>query len=232
MREYFIDIPTIIIGIIIYIIIFILTILEYLIKKELILIFFLAEIIGLIYDGTIILLGFSMSDNVLLFFNKLRFILHGFLVPLLILFSGYALNLEGRKKLYNSIVSLLLSIIGIIVGIVTKLEIVNSILKRCTFSRDESKFVKIIFSLMNIGCVIYMIVAGIILYVKRRDYLFFLSGFCMFIFSAIGPATGNSDLNYLLSMYGEVLMIIFLYLFFKKNELFNSNNYEVQNKIK
>ena len=45
----------------------------------------------------------------------------------------------------------------------------------------------------------------------------------MFIFSAIGPATRNSDLNYLLSMYGEVLMVIFLYLFFHKKEHLKSN---------
>ena len=39
----------------------------------------------------------------------------------------------------------------------------------------------------------------------------------MLLFSAIGPAVGMSELNYILSIYGEILMIIFLYLFFKKN---------------
>ena len=43
----------------------------------------------------------------------------------------------------------------------------------------------------------------------------------MLIFSAIGPATGNSDLDYLLNMYGEILMIIFLYIFLKKKESLN-----------
>ena len=95
MREYFLDIPTILIAIIIYIYIIKLTIEEFLLKKQIILIVFIIEILGLIYDGVIILLGFSMSDSVLLFFNKLRFIFHGILVPLLITFSGYALNLKG-----------------------------------------------------------------------------------------------------------------------------------------
>ena len=98
MREYFLDIPSFIIGLIIYIIISKLSISEYLIKKDLILIFFLVDIFGSIYDQIIILLGFSMSDSILLFFNRLRFILHGLFVPLLILYSGYALNLEGKKK--------------------------------------------------------------------------------------------------------------------------------------
>ena len=55
-------------------------------------------------------------------------------------------------------------------------------------------------------------------YIKKKDYLFFLSGFFMLIFSAIGPATGNSYLNYLLSIYGGVLMVTFLYLFSIKNK--------------
>ena len=54
MREYFLDIPTILIAIITYIYIIKLTIEEYLLKKEIILIAFIIEILGLIYDGVII----------------------------------------------------------------------------------------------------------------------------------------------------------------------------------
>ena len=40
----------------------------------------------------------------------------------------------------------------------------------------------------------------------------FLSGFLMFAFSALGPATGNSEYIFYISMYGELLMVIFLIL--------------------
>ena len=73
----------------------------------------------------------------------------------------------------NYIITCILSIIGIIVGIITKLEIEEEILKRCTFSKEESKLVKIIFTFMNIGCVVYMTIVGIILYMKERNYSFF-----------------------------------------------------------
>ena len=233
MREYLLDIPTIIIAICIYIIISKLTISAFLLKKEIILILLLIEIIGLIYDGIIILLGFSMSDNVLRFFNRLRFIFHGLLVPLLVVFCGYALNLSEMKFYINLIIAVILSILGVILGIIANLEInEGELIKRCTFSKDDSRTVKMLFTLMNIGCVIYMIVVGIILYVKNKDYLFFLSGFFMFVFSAIGPATGNSDLNYLLSMYGEVLMIIFLYLFFRKKEHLKNKQIEDEDENK
>jgi hypothetical protein len=35
----------------------------------------------------------------------------------------------------------------------------------------------------------------------------------MFAFSALGPATGNTDLIFFISMFGEILMVLFLYLY-------------------
>jgi hypothetical protein len=35
----------------------------------------------------------------------------------------------------------------------------------------------------------------------------------MFAFSALGPATGNMDLIFFISMIGEVLMVLFFYLY-------------------
>lgn len=229
MREYFLDIPSIIIGIIIYNIISKLTISYYLNNKDIILIFFLIEIFGLIYDGAIILLGFLMSGGVLLFFNRLRFILHGILVPLLILFSAYALKSTGRAFSAQLIILIILSIIGMIAGIIAKLKLVeDAVLKRYTFNEDKTSLIMIIFNVMNIGSVLYMIVVGVLLLIRSKEYYFFLAGIFMLIFSAIGPAIGKIELNYLLSMYGEVLMVVFLYLFFKNNgeENINLNHLE------
>ena len=229
MREYFLDIPSIIIGIIIYSIISKLTISYYLNTKDIILIFFLIEIFGLIYDGAIILLGFLMSGGILLFFNRLRFILHGILVPLLILFSAYALKSTGRAFSAQLIILIILSIIGMIAGIIAKLKLVeDAVLKRYTFNEDKTSLIMIIFNVMNIGSVLYMIVVGVLLLIRSKEYYFFLAGIFMLIFSAIGPAIGKIELNYLLSMYGEVLMVVFLYLFFKNNgeENINLNHLE------
>ena len=98
-----------------------------------------------------------MSDNVLRFFNRLRFIFHGF--PLINIFCGYALNLKEIKFYINLIITIVLSIVGVIVGIIAKLEIdEGEVLKRCIFSEDQSKWKKIIFTIINIICVIYMII--------------------------------------------------------------------------
>ena len=53
----------------------------------------------------------------------------------------------------------------------------------------------------------------------------------MLIFSAIGPVVKNPDINYLLSMYGEVLMVIFLYLYFRKidvEKIGKKKNFEIE----
>ena len=89
-------------------------------------------------------------------------------------------------------------------------------LKRCGMHGDTPSWVNPIDTVMNIGSVIYMIIASIILLVIKREFFYFLAGLIMLIFSAIGPASGNSDLNFLLSVYGEILMMIFLFVFFKK----------------
>ena len=140
----------------------------------------------------------------------------------MILFCGYALDASGKTYYINLFINIILSIIGTIVGIISKIKIVEgSVLKRYTLSIDVSKIELLIFTLINIGCVIYMIIVGVILFIKKKDYYFFLSGFFMFFFSAIGPLTKNSHLNYLLSTYGEILLVIFLYMFFRKQVRLN-----------
>ena len=217
MREYLLDLPSFIISLTIYIFISKLTIQKYFQTRDYILIIFLILELGLIYDIIIILLGFLMPNDLLLFFNKLRFILHGILVPSLILFCGYALNASGKFYYGHLFFNIILTITGLILGIITKLTIVEgSLIKRCIFSKDNSLIIILIFSFINIICVIYMIIVGIILFINKREKFFLLSGIFMFLFSAIGPTIGKTYLNYLFSMYGEILMVIFLYLFFRK----------------
>ena len=63
-----------------------------------------------------------------------------------------------------------------IAGIITKLKIVEDvILKRCTFDEEMTSFIMISFNVMNIGSVLYMIVIGVLLLIRRKQYFFFLA---------------------------------------------------------
>ena len=53
-------------------------------------------------------------------------------------------------------------------------------------------------------------------YKKQKTPHLFLSGFLMFAFSALGPATGNFDHIFFITMIGEVLMVLFFWFYAKK----------------
>jgi len=74
----------------------------------------------------------------------------------------------------------------------------------------------LISSILSFGTVIPMMIVGIIVWIKQKTPHLFLSGFFMFVFSAIGPATGNADLIFYISMFGELLLVFFLYLYSKR----------------
>ena len=67
--------------------------------------------------------------------------------------------------------------------------------------------------ILSFGTVIPMMIAGVIVWIRQKTPLLFLSGFTMFLFSALGPATGNADLIFFISMFGELFMVLFLYLY-------------------
>jgi hypothetical protein len=68
-------------------------------------------------------------------------------------------------------------------------------------------------SLLSFGTVIPVMIIGIYIWIKQKNCHLFFSGFLMFAFSALGPATGNFDLIFFISMIGEVFMILFFYTF-------------------
>ena len=84
---------------------------------------------------------------------------------------------------------------------------------RLASGADTPKWADIISRVLSFGTVIPMMIAGIIVWIKEKTPHLFLSGFLMFAFSALGPATGNTDLIFFISMFGEILMVLFLYLY-------------------
>ena len=88
--------------------------------------------------------------------------------------------------------------------------------KRYASGEATPKWADLISQVLSFGTVIPMILAGIIVWIKQKNPHLFLSGFLMFAFSALGPATGNTDLIFFISMFGELLMVFFLWLCARK----------------
>ena len=173
--------------------------------------------IGLILDAAIIGLGTALPESTLTAISPARFIAHGLLIPLIFPIFAYALKLKKAVIIGVWVVTGLLMIGGVAQALATvleKREIAGVV--RLASGTDTPKWADIISRVLSFGTVIPMMIAGILVWIKQKNPHLFLSGFLMFVFSALGPATGNSDLIFFISMFGELLMVLFLYLYSRK----------------
>lgn len=172
---------------------------------------------GLFIDALGISLGSVLTGNVLTVVSRIRFISHGILIPLLLPICAYALVLNKTWMKAVWILTAILMIAGMAEAIATVFE-PDTIAGVTRFKAAASTpgWASAISKALSFGTVIPLMISGIIVWIKQNTPFLFLSGFSMFAFSALGPATGNSDLIFYISMFGEVLMVLFLYLYAEK----------------
>lgn len=170
--------------------------------------------LGLILDAAIIGLGSFLTPEALQTVSPVRFIAHGLLIPLLFPIMGYALNFKRFPMFIVWSFTLALMIAGVLQAVKTVLvpETIANV-TRMKAGEGTPKWAEAISRVLSFGTVIPMMIAGVIVWIKEKTPHLFLSGFFMFAFSALGPATGNTDLIFFISMFGEILMVLFLYLY-------------------
>ncbi|MBR5897505.1 MAG: hypothetical protein IKZ39_07810 [Lachnospiraceae bacterium] len=170
---------------------------------------------GLIIDALIMGLGAFLSANTVVAISPVRFIAHGLLIPLLFPICGYALKLKKPAMVCVWIFTVLLMAAGLAQALATKLELKEFAgVIRCASGEGTPFWADMISYGLSFGAVLPLLVAGIIVWIKNKKPYLFLSGFFMFAFSALGPATGNMDLIFFISLFGELLMVLFIYLTF------------------
>ena len=171
---------------------------------------------GLLFDGAIILLGRWLPDGLLKVLSMGRYLFHGVCMPLLLMISVYALGFNGKVvKVFWGIAALLMAL-GAAAGLMTRLDMVDFAgFVRCTGSDATPKWADSYLSVLSVAMVIPLILGGIWLMIQKKGPFLFLSGLFMFAFSALGPATGNIDLIFLIGMIGEALMVLFFLLYAK-----------------
>lgn len=175
---------------------------------------------GLFYDALIIALGSALGEGApFLFLSRLRFVFHGALIPLLFVICAYALNLNGAWKTVVWIFTCLLIVLGIAEGFAADLTVQHAAgVLRCTSGEGTPGWAKAVSGILSYGAVVPLIIAGLIVWIKQKTPSLFLAGFLMFAFSALGPATGNFDLIFFISMFGEVCMALFFLIYAKQKE--------------
>ena len=168
---------------------------------------------GLLFDGAVILLGRWLPEGLLRALSVGRYLFHGLCMPLLLMITVYALGGKGRVAEVFWVVAAVLMALGAVAGLLTKLNVVDFAgFVRCTGSDATPKWADSYLSVLSVAMVVPLILGGIWLMIKKKGPFLFLSGLCMFAFSALGPATGNTDLIFLIGMIGEALMVLFFLL--------------------
>ena len=216
MRDFLISICPVTIWIIVVLEVLIAALLFALGKKKKQPLAFWAGVLtmGLVLDAALIGLGTSLPADVLRAVSPVRFIAHGLLIPLLFPICGYALKLKKPAMTVIWILTVLLMIAGAAQAIVTKLELreLAGVL-RYAAGEGTPSWAEAVSRVLSFGTVIPLMIVGVIVWIKQKNPHLFLAGFFMFAFSALGPATGNTDLIFFISMFGELLMVLFLFLF-------------------
>lgn len=173
--------------------------------------------VGLILDAALIGLGTVLNPDVLRAVSPVRFIAHGLLIPLLLPICSYALRWKKPAMTAVWVVTILLMAAGVAQALCTVLEY-REIAGVIRFASAEATppWADAVSRVLSFGTVIPLMIAGVIVWAKQKTPHLFLSGLLMFAFSALGPATGNADLIFFISMFGELLMVLFLYLYARR----------------
>lgn len=174
---------------------------------------------GLFFDALGISLGTVLEGAALKIVSKLRFIFHGLLIPLLLPICAYALAFNKKGKIATWAVTVVLMGLGLAESLATDLEIAEiGGVTRYLAGENTPGWASKVSSILSFGTVLPLMAAGVATWVKNKRPELFLAGFFMFLFAALGPATGHFELIFFISMFGEILMVFFLFLFSKKAE--------------
>ena len=170
---------------------------------------------GLLYDAAVLCAGTMMpAGKVLETLSRGRFILHGACIPLLLPICAEALDFKKPLKTFIWVVTGALIVLGIADG-AAMVPIAQNVagVARYSYGEGSPDWARGISNLYTFGMIIPLILSGIAVWIKQNRTELFLSGALMFFFSAAGPATGNFDLIFYIGMFGEVCMILFLWLY-------------------
>ncbi len=172
---------------------------------------------GLFLDAFGISIGNVIGEGgLLLAISRVRFIAHGVLIPLLFPICGYALKWKKKAMLITWIVTIVVMIAGLAEAIATVLEPITfaGVLRYMSAKGQTPTWATIITLALSFGTVIPLIICGLIVWIKQKTPFLFLSGLGMFVFAAMGPAIDN-NLTFYITMFGEVLMVVFMFLYAK-----------------
>ena len=124
---------------------------------------------GLFYDAAILALGSVMQEGALLMgLSRMRYVLHGMLIPLIFALCAYALNAKGFWLKAIWVLTSVLMALGIADGCVRTIG-VETVAGVCRYaSVTAPAWAEIVNSLLTFGTVIPLMIVGIVVWIKQK----------------------------------------------------------------
>jgi len=169
---------------------------------------------GLVFDAYVMAFSRKIDFELLQSFSRARFIIHGLIVPLNFALCGYVLNWTKNKKAVMWLAIVIIMAGGAYAGYSKVLEMKHfaGILRYISAERSP-EWADRISSVVSMVSTVTVTVSGILVWKVQKSPAIFCAGFFMLVFSVIPPVTGNADLMFMISMFGEVLMVFFYWLY-------------------
>ena len=181
--------------------------------------------LGLFYDSLILASGCFLQYGTLFHhLSQLRYILHCVLIPLLFPICAYSMTENKTVIKVVWILSIIIMILGFAGGllVVTEPRTVGAI-RRYASSDLTGKFSSTLTSLLDTVPVFIIIGIGTYLWIRKKNPNMFFAGFFMLLFTLLGIFLGkdpsgdrSQSLMFYISMFGESLMVYFLWRFIRK----------------
>lgn len=184
-------------------------------KKKPIVACMLAVAIGLTFDAFVIALG-GIIDEVPIMFSRVRFIFHGIFIPFVLPICGYALKFKKFAMCIDWVITLILMGLGLAESLNVKLiEVAVGANIRYAAGPETPEWAMIISFGLSFGTLIPLVISSIIVRKREKDPFLFGGSLAMLFFASIGPVTGNMDLQFAITMLGEICMLAGYYFYLK-----------------
>ena len=173
---------------------------------------------GLLYDAFVLALGtVTPAGGLLSGLSRFRYVFHCVLIPVCFPICAMAARFKPKALKIVWIVTLVTVLAGAAAGFSVKMqpEQTGALLRYAT-APDTPAWADSVQMALSIGPVLLLIAAGLAAWIREKNPHLFFAGALMFLFAALAPATGNSDLMFVINMFGEVFMALFFWLFARK----------------
>lgn len=203
-------------------------ILKYLKYKRLFILVAIVISVEAIYNSLIVVLSALLNSDMIHsqgfeVASKVKYILNGALMPLLIVLCVDLLNIRGRNKYIILTITLVLVILGVIEGSFTKLEIETvGTVSRYVLSASTPKWVMPVYLIIMLVSILSVMVCGTLLLTRKNNSYILVGGLIMFTFETVTHIHPTiSVFSYLITILAEFFLLSFIYIHiisFKENK--------------